>query len=128
MGPRSAAAAALQLALLAAAASAQPLAATVSPPSPSLSISAVVAVEAAQQAAAAVAQRVQQVTAEAYAAQSGGLTQAEAFSRDINQPDVRSVCGHIYIYVCKAAKHVLGFCHKDVHKMITLAAKTSGPY
>jgi hypothetical protein len=90
MGVHLAARAAVQLAFIAATALAQPLASTASPPSPSLSlsISAVVAVEAAQQAAAAEAQRVQQVTAEAFAAQSGGLGQVEAFFRNINETDV----------------------------------------
>lgn len=79
--------AALQLAFIAAA-SAQPLAAVPAPPSPLLSVSAVVAVEAAQQAAAAEDQRVQQVTAEAFTAQSAGLAQTEAFSRNITATKV----------------------------------------
>ena len=92
MRPAAAALGVLQLALVAATGAAQSLAVAPSPPSPALSVSAVVAVEAAQQAAAAETQRVQQVTAEAIAAQSGGLAQAEAFSRNINATDVRDKC------------------------------------
>jgi hypothetical protein len=62
-----------------------------------LASAATTALQLALVAATAVGQRVQQVTAEAYVAQSGSLAQVESFSRDINDTDVRTYSFGAYI-------------------------------
>ncbi len=79
---------ALLLLTLVAAAHAQPVGLQ---PMAQLSIvaSTAVGIEAGEQAAAAEAARVQQVTAEAFTAQSAGTLPAEAFSRNLTTAQVQ---------------------------------------